>query len=44
MKKTKALQHFSDAYLKSLRGAKAEHILRFLDEFRRMHARQKEHH
>lgn len=44
MKKTKALQYFSDAYLKSLRGVKAEHILRFLDEFRRVHACKREHH
>lgn len=33
----KTVQRFSDAYLESCRGMSADQIVRFLDEFRRLH-------
>ena len=36
----KAVQYFSDDYLERCRGMTAEQILRFLDDFRRLHGSQ----
>ncbi len=33
----RAVQYFSDEYLERCRGMTAEEILRFLDDFRRLH-------
>ena len=34
----KAIQHFSDDYLEQCRGMTPDQVLRFLDDFRRLHS------
>ena len=36
----KAVQYFSDEYLQQCRDMSSEQVLRFLDDFRRLHARR----
>jgi len=33
----KAIQHFSDEYLEQCRGMTPDQVIRFLDDFRRLH-------